>query len=166
MFHFPNGDEIEKLDILSLSDDSPTVMIVEVDLEYPKELHDQHADYPLAPEKRRITDEELSPYAKQLWKKLNGLTEDEKLPPRSSVEKLITSLEDKLNYVSDYRIIKLYHRLGMKIKKIHRVLSFPQEPWMKSYIEFNTEQRKKASSTFQQNFYKLMNNAVFGRLKL
>ena len=55
MFHFLNADEIEKLDILSLSDDSPTGMIVEVDIEYPKEFHDLHSDYPLAPEKQRIT---------------------------------------------------------------------------------------------------------------
>ncbi|MCG7877069.1 MAG: DNA polymerase [Candidatus Thiodiazotropha endolucinida] len=165
MFRFLNEDEIERLDILSIPEEGSVGMILEVSLIYPNEIHDRDADYPLAPEKRRITDEELSPYAKRLWKKLNGQKEDDKLPPRSSVEKLITSLDDKNNYVLHYRNLQLYLRLGMKIKRIHRVLEFHQEAWMKPYIDFNTEQRKKSKSAFQKNFYKLMNCSVFGESK-
>lgn len=118
-------------------------------LVYPKALHNEHADYPLAPEKRRIKDEELSPYAKKFWKKLNGLEDTDKMPQRASVEKLIASLDDKNNYVLHYRNLQLHLRLGMEIKKTHRVMEFYQEAWMKSYIDFNTEERKKAKSAFQ-----------------
>ena len=84
------------------------------------------------------------------------------MPPRASVEKLITSLDDKNSYVLHYRNIQLYLLLGMEIKKTHRVLEFYQEAWMKSYIDFNTKERKKAKSAFQKKFYKLMNCSVFG----
>ena len=109
-FRFLSADEIENLDILSIPEDGSTGMILETNLIYPKELHNQHADYPLTPEKRRITDEELSPYAKKLWKKLNGVTDNDKFPPRSSVDKLITSLDDKEKYLQHYRNLQLYIR--------------------------------------------------------
>ena len=132
---------------------------------YPVELHDTHSDFPLAPERRTIAEQELSPYAKYLWKRLHGKTEDDDLPPRSSVPKLITSLNDKAHYVNHIKILQLYLQLGMKIKSIHRVLDFFQEAWMKPYIDFNTEQRKRATPLFQKNFYKLINCSVFGKQK-
>jgi len=51
----------------------------------------------------------------------------------------------------------------MKLKRVHRVLEFEQERWMEPYIRMNTEFRKKAKSDFEKNFYKLMNNSVFGK---
>lgn len=88
---------------------------------------------------------------------------DDPIPPRAKVEKLLTTLEDKDNYVLHYKNLQLYLRLGMKLKKIHRILEFQQEAFMKPYVEFNTQMRQKAKSTFQKNFYKLMNNSVFGK---
>ncbi|KAL9987185.1 hypothetical protein ACROYT_G001444 [Oculina patagonica] len=129
--------------------------ILEVDLEYPKELHDVHSSYPLAPEKKKINKEMFSPFQKKLIKNL------ELQPPNT--EKLVLTLEDKSNYVVHYRNLQFYLKQGMKLKKVHRVLEFEQECWMEPYIRMNTEFRKKAKNDFEKNFYKLMNNSVFGK---
>ena len=109
--------------------------ILEVDLEYPHGLHDLHNEYPLAPEKLKI----------------NG------------VEKLIPNLGDKKNYVLNYQSLKLYERLGLIIKKIHRGIKFEESDWMAPYIEKNTKLRMEAKNKFEKDFFKLMNNSVFGK---
>ena len=78
-------------------------------------------------------------------------------------EKLVLTLEDKEKYVTHYRNLQFYLRQGMRLKKVHRVIEFDQEPWMASYIMMNTEFRKQAKSNFETDFYKLMNNSVFGK---
>ena len=106
-----------------------------MDLEYPEELHDLYNDYPLAPERLMI----------------------------GKVEKLIPNLSNKKNYVLHCKNLEMYLRLGMKLTKIHRGISFKEGNWMKQYIALNTELRTKAVNSFEQNFFKLMNNSVFGK---
>ena len=128
-------------------------MILEVDLEYPQELHDLHNDYPVCPEKVKVLNDMLSGYCKEIANKFNisiGL-----------VRKLIPTLKDKKEYVLHYPNLQLYLDLGLKIKKVHRVLEFDQSPWLKQYIDFNTEKRKHAKNAFEKDFSKLMNNSVF-----
>ena len=132
-----------------------TGFILEVDLEYPQELHDRHNNYPLAPETTQVPGDWYSPYQQELAREL-GLTEDK-------TEKLLLTLRDKEKYVIHYRNLQLYLSLGMRLKKVHSVLAFDQEDWMEPYIRLNTELRKKATSDFEKTFFKLMNNSVFGK---
>ena len=129
--------------------------IYEVDLEYPIELHDLHNDYPCAPEKIKVTDDMLSDYCREIKNKFKISS--------GNVNKLIPTLNDKKNYVLHEENLKLYLSLGLKLKKIHRVLEFSEKPWLKEYIDFNTEKRKKAKNAFEKDFFKLMNNSVFGK---
>ncbi|KAG1665131.1 hypothetical protein GQR58_019518 [Nymphon striatum] len=109
--------------------------ILEVDLEYPNELHDLHNDYPLAPESVTV----------------------------NKVAKLIPNLNNKTKYIIHYENLKLYESLGMKIIKVHRGIKFQESPWLKKYIDLNTNLRSKATNDFEKDFFKLMNNSVFGK---
>ena len=82
---------------------------------------------------------------------------------KKTTVKLTPNLRDKKNYVTHYRNLKLYLEQGMVITKIHRVLTFKQSPWLKEYIDFNTAKRSMSSSSFKKDFYKLMNNSVYGK---
>ena len=129
--------------------------ILEVDMEYPKELHDSHSDYPLAPENVGIDATMLSPYTKRLGEKVNT--------GNSKVNKLTPNLHHKTNYVLHYRNLQQCLRLGMKLMKIHRVIGFTQSTWLKPYIAYNTEKRTAATNNFEKDFFKLLNNSIFGK---
>ena len=144
-----------EVEILKKKENAKEGWILEVDLEYPEELHEEHNSYPLAPEKNVVKKEKMSEYQKRLIEDL-GLK-----PPDS--KKLLLTLKDKTNYVVHYRNLQFYLKQSMKLKRVHRVLEFEQECWMEPYIRMNTEFRKKAKSDFEKNFYKLMNNSVFGK---
>ena len=127
--------------------------VFEVDLEYPKELHDEHDDLPFCAEKRKIKEEELSPFQKELLG-------DEKF--MTSV-KLITTLYDKKKYMIHERYLKLALVNGLKLSYIHNVIRFKQAKCLKSYIDFNTQKRTEAKNDFEKDFFKVMNNAVYGK---
>ena len=139
---------------MSVPVNSPTGYILEVDLEYNESLHLIHNDYPLCPENVPIVEEDLSPYTRQLAKKL-----EVKIVP---TKKLVCNLKNKTKYVINYRNLQLYVKLGIRVTKIQRVIKFTQSRWLKPYIDFNTERRKDAKSEFER-FFKLMNNSVFGK---
>ena len=109
--------------------------IVEVDLEYPQSLHDLHSDYPLAPEQIEV----------------------------NKVKKLIPNLWNKKKYVIHYENLKQYLNLGLKLTKIHRGIKFKESQWLEKYISLNTDLRTKAANDFEKDFFKLMNNSVFGK---
>jgi hypothetical protein len=157
-FNWLKNEEIEKIDWSTLSDKNDRGFILEVDLEYPVYLHDYHSDYPLAPIKRKIDTTELSPYQKKLVADLesNGIK-------RVATEKLILDLNNKYNYVLHSSNLKLYLELGLKLMKIHKVLSFKQSQWLKPYIIFNTKLRENAKDRFEQDLIKLFNNSIYGK---
>ena len=117
---------IDKFDIMSINDKSAIGYFLEVDLEYPDELHEVHNDFPLAPETFVVSDDMLSNYCKKIAGKYEIKVDD--------VKKLIPNLGNKTNYVVHYRNLQLYLSLGMKLTKIHRVLKFKQSDWMKNIL--------------------------------
>ena len=140
---------------MNIKSNSSTGYILEVDLKYLQELHDIHNDYPLAPEKINIPKEWLSDYCLKIANAHNITT--------GTVKKLVPNLMNKNNYVIHYRNLQQCLELGMKLKKIHRVLKFKQKDWMKPYIDFNTQKRKEATNEADKNHFKLLNNAVYGK---
>ena len=77
----------------------------------------------------------------------------------NKTKKLVCNLHNKKNYVAHINVLKQALDHGLKLRKVHRVIEFDQEAWLKKYIDFNTDLRMKATN----DFFKLMNNAVFGK---
>ena len=149
-FRWMKDKEINKIDLGKYKADGKKGLIHEVDLEYLRELHNLHNDYPVAPEKAKVFKNMLSGYCKKTAEKYKISI--------GQVNKLIPTLKDKKEYVLHYRNLQLYLDLGLKIKKVHQVLEFNQSPWLKQYIDCNTEKRKHARNPFEKDFFKLMNN--------
>ena len=145
---------VDKFDVMSINEKSLIGYLLEVDLEYSDELHELHNDYPLAPEKLPVSSDMLSKYCKKNADKYEIEVGD--------VKKLIPNLGSKTNYVVHYRNLQLYLFLGMELTKTHKVLKFTQSEWMKKYIDFNTEKRMNAANDFEEDFFKLMINSVYG----
>ena len=154
-FRWMTEKQISKLNVARYNENSEKGLILEVDLEYPKELHNLHNDYPLAAERVCVKKNMLSDYCKKIATKYNIST--------GLVHKLIPTLSNKEKYILHYRNLQMYIDLGLKLKKIHRVLEFDQSPWLKQYIDFNTQKRSQAKNAFEKDFFKLMNNSVFGK---
>ena len=154
-FKWLKQKEIDKFNVYNINKDNKKGYILEVDLEYPKKLHNLHNDYPLAAEKITVEKDMLSNYCKTISDKYGIST--------GLVSKLIPTLGNKQKYVLHYQNLQLYLNLGLKLKKIHRVLKFNQSPWLKQYIDFNTVKRTNAKNDFEKDFFKLMNNSVFGK---
>lgn len=133
--------------ILELSDSSETGFIFEVSLHYPNDLHQTHNDMPFCPEK--------CPLPAEVYDILDRKP--------SKIEKLLLTFYDKENYVIHFQMLKLALRHGLKLKKVHRILKFKQTPWLKPYIDLNTDLRQKAKDKFKQTLYKLFNNVIFGK---
>ena len=154
-FRWLNKEEIKRFDLRSISNNSKIGYILEVDLEYCKELYDIHNDYPLCPEHIEVNYEMLSNYCKDIVDKY-----DIKV---GGVKKLIPNLYDKIKYPVHYKNLKYYLSLGMKLVKIHRILSFKQSSRLKIFADFNTEKRRLSNDEFNKNLYKLFNNCIYGK---
>ena len=136
-FKWLSSGEMEKLfnnRVVQIWEKTPCIL--EVDLEYPENLHDLHNDYPFCPERVEC---------------------------KNGVEKLIPNLRNKTKYVIHYKNLIQCLKAGLKLKKIHRGIKFIESEWMKPYIEMNTNLRTKAKNNFEKDFFKLMNNSVFGK---
>ena len=135
-FRWLTDKEINKINLVSYKEDGKKGLIQEVDLEYSKELHDLHNDYPLEPERTVVNENMLSYYCQRIKKRYSISI--------GHVHKLIPTSRNKKKYVLHYLNLQLYLDLGLKLKGVHRVLEFDQSPWLKKYIDFNTEKQKNA----------------------
>ena len=122
--------------IKNYNENSDVGYFLEVDVEYPKKLFGSHKDLPFLPERKKL----------------------------EKVEKLVCSIEDKEKYVIHIRALKQALNHGLVLKDVHRVIKFNQEAWLKPYIDMNTKLRKEAKNDFEKDFFKLMNNSVFGKI--
>jgi hypothetical protein len=151
-FKWGNPEEWNTEKIMMMSDTDVRGCQFEVDIEYPKEIHDSHSDYPILPETMEVPYEWLSDYAKDVC---GG--------KYVRCNKLVPNLMNKTKYWVHYRNLKFAISQGLKLTKIHRVIEYEQADWMAKYIMFNTKMRTEAKSDFEKDLYKLMNNAVFGK---
>ena len=88
---------------------------------------------------------------------------EEKVNEYESTEKLFLDLLPKKKYIVHYRTLQLYVVLGLQIEHFHRILKFKQQAWLEPYIWMNAEIRQRATNNFVKSFFKLMNNALFGK---
>ena len=155
-FRWLTNAQLQSFDPLQIPEDSELGYFLEVDLAYPEQLHDTHNEFPLAPEKLDIPKEQWSEETKRLAS-LFGMSHS------STGLKLMCTLQDKYKYRLHYKTLQLYLRHGLKLKKIHRGITFRQTDFMRRYILLNTQARKKATSDFEVSLYKGYNNYIFGK---
>ena len=137
-FKWVKQEELSKFneDFIKNYDENGNIgYFLEVDIDYPKELFNLHKDLPFLPERKKV----------------------------EKVEKLICSIEDKEKYVIHIRALKQALNHGLKLKNVHRVVKFNQKAWLEPCIDMNTKLRTNAKNEFEKNFFKLMNNSVFGK---
>ena len=146
-FKWMNKKEINDVDLGLIGENSLIGYILEVDVEYPIELHNFHNDYPLSPENIRDNSDMLSKYCSSIANNY-GIKVGE-------VNKLIPNLGNKKNYVIHYRNLQLYLSLGMEVTKVHKILKFKQSDWLKKFVDFNTEKRKNVINNFEKSFSNL-----------
>ena len=117
-------------EILNTPDDNDIGYFLEVDLEYPYNIRQKTRSFPFAPENKSISEDDFGPYMNSIM-------------PKNYVshKKLICDWTDKRNYLIQYRMLKFYIRHGMKIKEVHKVISFKQSKWLEKNIDFNTQKK-------------------------
>ena len=147
---FDNTVKLE--DILNTPDDSDIGYFIEADLIYPDNIKERTKNLPFAPVNRKINPDNFNDYMKEIR-------------PDTYVQssKLICDWSDKKNYLIHYRMLNFYVRHGMIVDKVHDIISFKQSRWLEKYINFNTQKRNQTVNDFEKDFYKLLNNAFYGK---
>ena len=134
-FKWIDNNEINEDFIKNYNENDTKGYIFQVDVEYPKRLHELHSDLPFLSERMEV----------------------------NKCKKLVCNLFNKKKYVTHINTLKQASNHGLELEKIHRVIEFNQEAWLKSYIDMNTELRKEAKNDFEKDLFKLMNNSVFAK---
>ena len=173
-------DNIEKFAsdfVKSYDVDGDKGYLLEVDVKYPEEMRVAHGKLPFLPErknkipkhrnKKEYDDFECKEYEdivrkrvanahKKVYKAFNITHKPE--------NKLVAAVQDKNKYVYNISTLQIALNDGLRLEKVFRAIEFNQSDWFKRYIDMNTELRKDAKNKFEKNFFKLMNNAFFGKM--
>jgi hypothetical protein len=157
-FRWLSKKEIARFDLKAHDIESNIGYILEVDLLYPKTIHDKTQFYPLAPEKMCPSNFDLSPLTLKLKQKL-GISNT-----TSHQSKLIPNLNNKKKYIVHYLNLQYYLQEGMILKKIRRILKFCQKRWLAPFIKTNTVKRQNATSEFDKLYFKQLNNSCYGKM--
>ena len=136
-FEFMPQSNINNFNVMDITDEDDYGYILEVDLIYPNCIHNNHKDLPFAAEKC--------------------------IPPGGNTKKFIANLYDKYNYIIHYSHLKECLKNGLILKKIHKILTFRQDNFLKKYIDLNTILRQESKTQFEKDFFKLLNNSIFGK---
>ena len=132
-FKWLDNNKINEDFIKNYNENNDKGYILEVDVKYPKRLHELQSDLPFLSERMEV----------------------------NKCKKLVCNLFNKKKYVVHRNMLKQALNHGLKLKKIHRVIKFNQKEWLKPYIDMNTELRKAAKNDFEKDLFKLINNSVF-----
>ena len=147
---FDNNVKLE--DIINTLDDSNIGYFIEIDLTYPNIIKEKTKNFLFAPVNKKINPDKFSDYMKEI-----------KPDTYIQTKKLICDCSDKKNYLVHYRMLKFYLRNGMIVDKVHNIISFKQSRWLEKYRNFNTQKRNQAVNDFEKDFYKLLDNAFYGK---
>ena len=132
-FKWLDSDKINEEFIKNYNENDNKYYSLEVDVKYPKRLHELHSDLLFLSERMKV----------------------------NKCNKLVSNLFNKKKYVAHINTLKQALNNGLNFN--HRVIEFNQEAWLKPYIDMNTELRKAAKSDFENDLFKLMNYSVFGK---
>jgi len=153
-FRFLSQAEIDSFDVNAI-DDSPVGYVLEVDLDYPEHLHDDHTAYLLCPEHLTVDADMISLTLEQMYDYV-GVT-------HVPCKKLISNVRDKRFYVTHYLCLKFYLSQGLKLVRVHRIFSFAQRPFMRPFVDYCNRQRQNAKTDFESGLYKLLPISFFGK---
>jgi hypothetical protein len=155
-----------------------TGRILEVTMEYPAHLHLDHHSFPLAPEQVEVTEDDLSPYAKDILRRmasgghLSTVTsdkqrkkcrEDPNFLPRYKAKKLTSTFNTRREYLVHESNLRYYLKKGLKLVTIHRGIRFRQANFVSRYIELCTIKRAMSRTKAESNIFKLLINSLYGK---
>jgi len=147
-FRFLSQNEVEEFDF-SQDFNGDKGYFVECDLEYPKNLHKRHSNFPLAAEMLQVEFDHLSPYAQEAVFQTEGKKKYKDV-------KLMSTFHKRERYICHIKCLTLYLSLGLILTKVHRILEFTQDFIFAPYIEKTTEARQRSKTKFEMNLFKLM----------
>lgn len=153
-FRWATESECQSYDACQIAPDADIGSIAEISGYFPDSIHDIQNDYPMLPE--RVMVDESSEYNEELCERLNKKSS-------TKTVKLVPHLGVRTRYAVHYRALAQAIKHGFIVTNVHRVIFFKQAPWMKAYIDHNTALRAKTNNDFEKDFYKLKNNAVYGK---